>query len=357
MPVLALAFGAFVACTPDYDLSPDVDVSDGTETDPDFEGGGVRGRICAPNEQTWIAGADVWIDHEFGRASTTTDADGYFTLTGVPAGTHVVNVEKGSFRTSFEVTVVDGEIFVMEEEQCIQSHEVRIAVITGTYDSIEHVLDRLGITYDVIYGGNADVYGPSNNVGDGYEAYAFLTDTARLAQYDMLFFNCGMNDNWTRVDRAGISQNLRDFVANGGSIYASDWAHFAVEGPFPNFVDFIGDDNDAAAPRVGVEGHYTGVVRDPAIASALGSTSAALYFDLPIWVAMQSAPNAADVMIEGNFRYNTDPYGFSPDQSIYAPLAAKTRTYGGTVLYTTFHNESQTTRDMDVILQEIIFHL
>lgn len=349
--------GLLFACNNDYDLTPGTDIPDEPDSDAEFDGGGVRGRICAPNEQSWIAGADVWIDHEFGRATTTTDADGYFTLTGVPDGTYTVNVEKGAFTTTFEVTITAGEILVLEEDQCIQDHEVRIAVITGTYDSIEHVLDRLGITYTVIAGGNADVYGPGSSLGDGQTAYSFLSNAAQLAQYDILFFNCGMNDAWTSVDRAGISQNLRDFVANGGSIYASDWAHFAVEGPFPSFVDFIGDDNDAVAPRVGMDGSYTGVVRDPAIASALGSTSASLYFDLPIWAAMQAAGNSGDVMIEGNFRYNEDPWGFNPDQSLYGPLAVKTRSFGGTVLYTTFHNEAQTTRDMDVILQEIIFHL
>ncbi len=330
-----------LACGPtDYQLDPDTDTLIGDDPE-NFDGGGVEGRICAPSENAWIAGALVYVDHEFGRAQTTTDSDGFFTLTGVPEGTHTVHVEKGSFSTDFEVTIAVGEIITLDEEECIRDEEVNIAVVTGLFDSIEDVLDRLGIEYTTIDG----LGGQSNT---------FMSDPTQLEQYDIIFFNCGMDESWIWSSQTTVAQNLRDFVSNGGSIYASDWAYFTVEASHPNMLDFHGDDYDSEAAKVGNEGFVTGTVKDPTIASALGSGTASLNYDLGIWVAVTSASDQDYVLLEGTYGYS-DFFGGSG--SHFGPLAAKMQSGSGTVLYTTFHNEAQTTADMDVILQEIIFHL
>ncbi|MBK9371940.1 MAG: carboxypeptidase regulatory-like domain-containing protein [Deltaproteobacteria bacterium] len=74
--------------------------------------GSVTGRICDPSGGLWIVGATVTLSADLNgdgtidvEITTTTDADGYYTLTGVPDGTWLVRVEKGSFSVEFEVTV------------------------------------------------------------------------------------------------------------------------------------------------------------------------------------------------------------------------------------------------------------
>ena len=331
----------FYACTPDYTVSEQPDVENPLD-DPDFEGGGVTGRVCAPAEHVWVAGADVWIEHDYGTASTQTDTDGYFTLTGVPAGTYTVNIQKGAFQTELSVEIIDGELTVLSEDTCLQDEDVQIAVVTGMYDSIEHVLDRLGIEYDLVYGD----WGP--------DATTFLTDPARLDQYDIIFFNCGMSEDWIYTHESVVAQNLRDYVANGGAFYASDWAYYTVEASHPQKFDFFGDDTDSEGAKIGEEGLVTATVKDADIASALGSATASINYDLPIWAGMQASSNPSYVMLEGVV--STGDY-WGNTQTLNAPLAAKSNDAGGTVLFTSFHNEAQSTSDMDVILQEIIFDL
>ncbi len=339
--IIAALLALPIACAqPDQGFVSDIDV-DTPVDDVDYDAGGVSGRICFNDESTWLAGADVYIDHDFGRAQTTTDSDGYFTLTGVPPGTWSVVVEKGSFTTTFDVDIVVDEILVLEESECLDDGEVNILVVTGLFDSIELVLDRLNIEYTLVDGINASIVN-------------FMSDPAQLEQYDIIFFNCGMDESWIYTNQDVVGSNIADFVTNGGSIYASDWAFYIVEASHPNMVDFIGDDFDQDAPKVGVEGFYSATVRDANIASALGSGSAMLNYDLPVWVAMQGVSDSNYIMIEGTFDWS-DIWGTYATH--FGPLAAKMDSGNGRVLYTTFHNEAQTTSDMDVILQEIIFHL
>ena len=60
-----------------------------------------------------------------------------------------------------------------------------------------------------------------------------------------------------------------------------------------------------------------------------------------------------EVLIEGEYTYSE---GLFNSANRTAPLAYRMQD-NGTVIYTTFHNEQQTTVDMSVILQEIILSL
>lgn len=333
---LSLLFALPMACTPDYVIGDgDSPYVGSTDT------GGISGRVCAPNESTWLAGATVWIQAGDRRIETTTDADGYYTLQDVPIGPWSVHVEKGSFSTEFVVEVTQGEVTIVEEQTCVSDAEINIAVVTGAFDSIEHVLDRLGIGYTLIDG------------EDGYSLNNFLTDPAAMEQYDILFFDCGMDESWIWLNETAVGNNLSDFVNNGGSLYASDWAYYTIESSFPNMIDFMGDDYDSEAAKIGVAGVVNATIRDPAMAAALGSNTATLNYDLDVWVAMQGVSDPSYTLVEGAFQ-TADWFNYTNE---YGPLAAKMSVGDGRVLFTTFHNESQSTADMDTILQEIIFHL
>ncbi len=315
---------------------------------PDGYDAGVKGRICDPSGGSWVAGALVYVEvDENGdgtvdyRRETTTDVEGRFTLTGLPAGTHTVHVEKGSFTHEFDVTL-QGGMYEMPDAECIPPDDVKIAVVTGAYDSIEHVLDRMGFEYD-LYSGEYDWSGES-------EGIKLLKNANQLGQYDLVFLNCGMDDSWTFSDTNTVGNNLRKFVVNGGSVYASDWSYYTFEVAFPDALTFVGSDNMSGAAYQGMDGYLTAQVLDANFQVVLGKNSAQINYDLAAWAVAESAKNDVDVLLEGTAQLYM---GGAVSKS---PLAAYVEP-NGRFVYTSFHNEPQTTGDMDKMLKEMILGL
>jgi hypothetical protein len=124
----------------------------------------------------------------------------------------------------------------------------RIAVITGDFDKIENVLAKLGL--GSVDGGGQLVFGTEkfdlyNGGGDAPQnapaAAALFNDPARLAQYDIVFINCGADES--PLDSDAVKNNLRNYVNNGGNMFATDYAYDYVEQIFPAAADFYGSDN------------------------------------------------------------------------------------------------------------------
>jgi len=327
----------------DTGFDPDDDTDDPNQ---DYDAG-VTGRICDPSGGDWVVGALVYVDADTDGDGTgdvyvedTTDVDGRFTLTGLPAGTWTVHVEKGSFTTSFEVTL-NGGMYEIPDPECLLPPE--IMVVTGSYDSIEDVLDRMGVDHDTTNGvsGNAHVQ--------------FLKDPSRMGEYDIIFLNCGMSDSWVS-SKTEIAANLKDYVTNGGSVYTSDWSYYAFEVSFPDAVDFYGDDKRAGDAYTGEAGDVTADVIDANMQAVLGKSSASINYDLAAWAIAEKANTNTTVLLEGDatyFDWNTFTMGTLKN----VPLAVQIKPNGGNMIYTSFHNERQTTGDMDKMLEEIILSL
>ncbi len=296
--------------------------------------GAIQGRICGPDGEHCVPGAVVSIDQPGVHVSTETDDDGWFLLEDVPVGEHTVRVSKGSFTTEFDVEVERDEVTELPEEECIEQGDLEIAVMEGTWDHIEDILDDLTIEYTFV---------------SEFDIQSVLSDPNRLDDYDILFFNCHASayDNITTSSQ--IADNLRDFVANGGSIYASDWAYWAVEATWPHMNSFQGNDAMVGSAQVGEPGDINAQVIDPVMAARLGSSTAMIHYDLPAWVAMEQN-HVGEVLIQGSFQ-------IFPLQTVHGPLAVRMDEGDGRVLYTTFHNKEQATFDMEVLLQEIILSL
>jgi hypothetical protein len=304
--------------------------------------GSVTGQVCAPGTNDWVAGAVATIVHDLGESTDVTDGEGRFLLTGVPEGHHTVDVVKGSFTASFGVNVTPDETAEIALEECIglEQDDVTIAVVTGLYDDIGTLLDYLDLQYDVFDG-----------VDPGNEAVDLLRDPALLATYDIVFFNCGMTFEWTTwQDEVGA--NVAEYVRNGGSVYASDWAYYVVEAAYPDDFEFVNDDAVLGDAFVGVADSVVATVIDPAMADLLGSTSADLNFDLDAWVPMSGT--RAEVLLEGEFEIYK---GLFSTTTKSGPLATRLHDGDGEILYTSFHNERQSTQDMATLLQEIILSL
>ena len=316
----------------------------------------VTGRICDPSGDGWVAGALVWAGEDLDGdgeldwyTETWTDGEGYFELENVRAGTITVHVEKGSFSTEFEVTVTGGT-YELPEDECLQA-DLMVAVVTGDYDSIQTLLAQLEIPYDA--------YGPSQYL-------SLLRDPEALAEYDIIFFNCGMPFSWLSYEDE-VAGNMQDFVAGGGSVYASDWAHNLIEASWPWAIDFLGDD-EVFNPETDLDyGHlypYAGLatnsleadVLDATMAAAIGSDTAELAYDLDVWVVPEAAGSGVTTLVQGDPQiYDEDT--FTPDGRLEGAPLALSFAPGGTVIYTTFHNEAQLTEDMEAALKEIILSL
>lgn len=319
---------ASLACTVDYGIHDLQDLSQAP-----LGGDMVRGRICDPGGG-WVVGARVWIDVGDRIIESETGADGWFTLTGVPDGDHTVQVKKGSFSTSFPVTV-DGAGAEVDAGECLDPESVEIAVIAGDYDSVEQILDNMGLEYD---------FYPMEQTKN------LVLDPDKMAQYDILFFNCGANDLWME-ERPEVGANLKAYVAQGGGVYASDWAYQFVEAAVPGGIRFFGNDGMAYDAAVGMEGHIQADVLDGAMQQVVGET-ANLTYDLGGWVV--PLETSGRVLIEGPA--SLDPWmGGSLDG--VQPLAVELSHGQGTFIFTTFHNEQQLTLDMEALLREMIFSL
>jgi len=313
--------------------------------------GVITGSICDPSGDGYVSSAEVWLPIDYDEDGqvdltirTQTDGDGRFELVDVPDGFWTVYVKKGSYESDFRVEVVDG-VGVHDVEECLSPDNVSIAVVSGEFDTVQELLGQIGLEFDLFNG----------KMGNQY--MDLLSNPEALESYDIVFLNCGINERWM-TRKAQISSALEQYVKGGGSLYASDWSHAFVEAAFPNAVDWFGADESMENARAGEMGNYYGTVLDEGMQQLLGSDTADLYYDLGSWGVVEAVGPNTEVLIQGDVLAMdwsdwNDPYRDVPD----SPLAVKFNPGKGTVIYTTFHNEPQTTVDMDILLKDIILSL
>ena len=107
---------------------------------------------------------------------------------------------------------------------------------------------------------------------------------------------------------------------------------------------------------IGRASSVTADVLDANMQGLLGSTTANLNYDLDVGRDGKYFPPTQHDFVQGDAPiYN--PAIFMPDGTLSnVPLAVRFSS-GGTVIYTTFHNETQITIDMEAVLKEIILSL
>lgn len=320
--------------------------------------GRIDGRVCAPSEQAWIGGADVVLtgtdcDGQPFQLDTVSDSDGYFSFGQVPSGFHTLHISKGSFAAEMGVNVRADEVTDLTaggEKACLDDRDIRIAVVTGTYDSIEDILDNLGVQHDVYSDVSFDVS----------PAEQFLLDPNALADYDIVMINCG--DHWlyfglleadpTYTHRQ-IGLNLRNFVLDGGSLYISDLAYWFIEEAFPEAFEFSDDEADYEAGLRGAISEVVGHVVDPALEAALGQSTINLDFPLQGWAVAQAVGEGASVLIQGDAPLlDGSVIRNAPLLVSYQPTPTS-----GRIFFTSFHNEAQLASDIQRVLHHVVFSL
>jgi len=335
--------------TADEDLDSDGDSDEGGPDVPGDFDGSIRGRVCDPGGG-WVVGAYVYTTYDStgdgehdARAEDETDENGAFELTGLPTDTeYIVYVIKGSFEATFDVVVAGGVTEIPEEECMLEPPD--IAVLSGDYDHIEDIIGGMGLEY-TLYNGQLGAT----------EYLDFLLDPAAMAEFDIIFFNCGVSADWMYGYREEVRMNIREFVNNGGSIYTSDWAYYFVEAAFPAKIEFYSEDTVYGSAQMGASGSVTATVLDPSMEVIIGSATADINFDLDMWVVMEGVDAGVDILLQADVP-TWDTWGGG---MVYnSPIAVRFNIGAGRVLYTAFHNEhAATTLDMTDILEEIILSL
>jgi hypothetical protein len=319
--LLPLAFLLLAACENDSGLRYVKDYGGVYEST-------LSGRACDADSGRWLEGAVVYT-HIVNDASelidtreTYTAADGTWTLEELRGGqTYTVYVQYGNdIVDMFDVEVPENAEIEAPTPAC-GAELGRVAVITGNYDDWEEVLPEIGVTnYELVNGLTGDELGQ------------FLSDPANLAEFGALFFAGGHIEEDVLVDVDGdnpgrveaVTTAVRDYVAAGGFVYASDWSYDVVELCWPDQVDFLGDDTDRDAAQLGTPDTIRATIAVDAMAEAVGGETMDVSFDLDTWPIVERV--GEDVTVyqrasEVTYRDGTEEYT-SEDAPLLVGFAA-----------------------------------
>jgi hypothetical protein len=238
--------------------------------------GTVKGVVTTPANKV-VPNATVFYDDNGEVYITKTNTLGEFTLE-LPSGTRSIEIQTGNgklFRSSYEVIITPNSIVDLSAETFRLEAEASFAYLDGTNDSIESVIQGLGYTVDELE--VSDIEGANG-----------------LDDYSALFLNC---DNNTAVFSNAFYQNINNFVARGGSLYASDYAleylvgydAYAQNCTTVRQGGFI-DDALVCGTRSGAEGWLNGnTVVDEDLNDFTSFISLNVEYDLDIWMKLQTA--------------------------------------------------------------------
>jgi hypothetical protein len=220
----------------------------------------LSGKFVTPNGIDAVAKASVKLyDGSTLVKESVTDSKGEFTLNKLTPGEYDLKISKGLFKASRTVTLEDiDDIIDFVLENIVITDIPNIAVVTGNYDNIETVLYDIGLVdpltqeplFDIIDG--QDISGRSHENGHHHSDVAnrpfnpqlnpntdfgfgeFIQSPELLSNYDIIFLNCGLSE-----DRTQFSNNLNEYVSNGGLLYSTDYAFVYLDDITNNGEDYI----------------------------------------------------------------------------------------------------------------------
>ena len=244
----------------------------------------------------------------------------------------------------------------------------RMAVVTGSFDSVQNVLAKLGFgTLDasglqlVLGSEQFDLFDGDDTLPASYPEFVALfqdgdsSGRPDIFNYAIVFLNCGLDES-VGADPARL-QILRDYVEQGGRLYVSDLAYDFVEQVFPQYVDFEGSAGTAAASpetvgaaELGETDITSAATLDPQLQAWLGGVTcgsggsclnangtATIEGFLSGWAVMAgahaSAPSNVRVWVSGPVTFDGQA------TAVNRPLTVGFNVGSGRVTYTSYHNE------------------
>lgn len=324
-----------------------------------IEPGGFKGRVCDPSGRTWLPDAYVYTNLVgddglvYDIAEAYTDIDGNWEIGDLPGDReYEVFVTYGADTLIRETHYIgSGEWYEFDEPDCFDPVSIDIAIVTGDYDNFDLVLNQLGfVNYEIVDG------------LDGEVLNSFLGDPEVLARFDIIFFNGGFNENHVIYDLedpanpvpAQNLQNIRDFVAEGGAVYGSDWAYDLIELSWPDQINFVGADEVPDDAQRGDFELVNAVVSDAAMSEYLGAQYVEIQYDLPVWPPIESVDVTTSTHLTGTVPYSD---GLSEYTLTAVPLLVSFNGGQGRVVFSTFRVVPNTSDDMLAILQYMMYRL
>ena len=327
--------------------------------------GELRGIVCAPTEQIFISHADVRLsvtDCDGSQVTLTTrsSADGTFYFPQVPCGQHLVYIEAGQFRRDYIVNIQSGgltDITAAGQKQCFKANQAKIAIFWGQWDRLQMLIQQLGFDF-TYYNFEFDFFNDTHP--DDIEALQVLRDPVQLGQYDIIFFNCGSAAlKWVN-GYPEITTNLRDFVNDGGSLFASDLAWAYLEAPFPNAVDYYGTTDlpsqslDPDGPqRVMAHQSVAATVEDPDMAEYLGTSTFTAEFGSGPLIGVDAGGSNTTVHVRGLVKIEDESLQGFHIEGQPLVLSSQPQPGAGRIIYTSFHNDEQA----DTLIQNLLYYL
>lgn len=322
----------------------------------DASPGEIRGRVCSADGRSWQGDALVYtnlFDAE-GRLTDTvtayTDLDGNFVLQDLPGeAEYTVYVQVGGQDSTYDpVWLPSGESVELPTPSCFDPLAVDVAVVTGEYDDFELVLSNMGFA-------NYDVF-------DGLDEptlTGLLLSPEQMSRYDLIFINGGCLEQGVLYGEGASSadtiiDNLREYVAEGGQIYVSDWAYDYVESAWPEALDFVGQDETFDAAQVGDYGLVDAAISDAALAEWLGTNAMEIEYDLPVWPPVIDSESYVSVHLSGTVTYRQ---GTAETTLPNIPLLVSFTSGQGRVVYSSFRVAKNASTDMMRVLQYMIYSL
>jgi hypothetical protein len=284
LPFCLLAVLAITSCQK-KDAASNNNNPDPTPTPtPATPKGIITGKVVAANNVTAVRNATVFIADGANIYHTFTDVNGKFSLEA-PAGQRELHIQSGTgkiFRTKMSVTVEAQKTTEISSSAVKLTQVASLAFVPGTYDKIQAILmDSLGYTAVPITPNELHV-------------------VSAISQFNAVFINCSSNMQTDYVQDSVLAA----YVANGGSIYASDWAVAALIGtnvgscPAWRPGGFI-HDTLLCAQRMGQSGMVYGAnISSPSLETYLSKNWMNVNYDLGSWEAvMNYKPAFWEVMV------------------------------------------------------------
>ena len=191
----------------------------------------------------------------------------------------------------------------------------RFLVSPWGFDNIGAVLSKMGQAFE------------HEQIGWGK-----IKSTASLRGADVLFVNCALRFAFGYGKR--VAPALRDFVAEGGVLYASDWAVAGVHAAFPEMVRYDMD---------GQKGRMPCSVVDRGLQEIVGK-QLDIHFDTTWW-RMTKVDSSVRVYVDCAATRG-------PEQRL--PVIIGFRHGRGHVLCTAFHNKAQVSEQESRLLRFLI---
>lgn len=363
--LIATVVATLVACSPDQGFQGGINDNGGDEP------GQISGRICDPSGRTWLADAmaytNVIVDGQLtGTRVAYSDRDGFWLLDELPGDEYYqVFVQHGSeILFNEEVYVTAGQTTQLEEPDCFDPLELKVAIVTGDYDDFQLVLQQMGFANYTVFDGLVTGTDICDICEDNLRN--FLLNDEWMQQFDIIMLNGGHveedivynadPDNGNSGDSDAIMANIVHFVQNGGSIYASDWAYDDVEQGWPDRIEFLGDDSKPNDAQAGDQQLIHAAISDSALAAWLGSKDSRvdIDYDLPVWPAIESVQDTVSVHLSGSVNVRIGTY---QDTLNASPLLTSFNDGQGKVVYATFRVAKNASADMLLILQYMMYSL